>query len=159
MTWQFAKGQWATSDGRLETSAHMSTAVASVPFADYTYTVDMQTTKKSGSDVGNVTRAVFRYQDANDYYAVVPQTNGVLALAKMQGGQWLSQLAYANAGLDPTTDHTYKVSADGAHIRVWADGKQYLDYTDPSAIKQGGVGASNQGASGAIANVSVANDD
>lgn len=154
LTWTFARGTWLQKRGVLTTQSQWAFATAEIPWSDYSYTVDMQTLS-AGPEIWDVTRAVFRFQDPNNYYAIVPKTDGAIELAKMQNGVWRPWLAYAQTGLDPRQMHTYRVDVVGNQISVWADGKQYMSYTDANPIARGGVGAVNETSAGTIDNVSV----
>lgn len=154
LDWQFIWGRWHRKDGRLVSHARWSKAVAPVTGPDYTYSVDLQTLR-TGRRIWNVSRVVFRFQDTRNYYAVVPKTDGVLELAKMQDGRWRPWLAYARTDADPTQPHNYQVKVVGNHIQVWVDGNQYLDYQDPNPIPDGGIGVTNDHSYGAFDNVQV----
>lgn len=154
LNWESSNGNWSEKDGALVSESRYATATTEVGWTDYSYTLDMQTTK-AGKSADNVTRALFRYQDSDNYYAVIPKTNGSIELAKMQDGNWRPTLAYAQVGLDPLQVHTYSVDVVGNQITVWADGKQYLSYTDPNPVQRGGVGVANERSTGVIDNVVV----
>lgn len=116
--------------------------------------MDVQTLKP-GNKIWRVTRVVFRFQDTDNYYAIVPKTDGTVELAKMQNGKWRPWLAYAHVGIDPTQPHNYKVRVVGNQIQVWVDGQPVIQYTDPNPIPEGGIGVSNDHSQGAFDNVQV----
>lgn len=155
MTWDSINGKWQQKNGTLSSNSRYAAAVANVPASDYVYSLDMQTTDSQGKTVWDVTRALFRYQDKDNYYAVVPKSDGMIELAKMQNGEWRPWLGYATTGLNPTQMQNYQVVAKGNTIQVWANGQQYIEYVDPNPILTGGVGAVNSASKGTIDNVKV----
>ncbi len=155
LDWQFIWGKWENEDGRMVSNKRWAKAVAAVGGPDYTYSVDLQTLQPGQRHIWEVSRVVFRFQSTENYYALVPKTDGVLELAKMQDGQWRPWLAYAKTGADPTQVHNYKVRVVGNHIQVWMDNQLYIDYQDPNPIPDGGVGVTNEQSSGAFDNVQV----
>lgn len=147
-------GSWRQSEGRIVSSEPYGASVADVPFADYTASVRLQSTAV-GDAAWNVTRVVFRHQDANNYYAIVPNADGTLELAKMQNGQWVSWLASAQADIDPMQAHDYQVKVVGGRIEVFVDGVFQLSYTDSDPITSGGIGVINDASAGVAENFSV----
>ena len=154
-SWQSIWGAWQIVNGQLTSTDRWSKAVAALPGPDYTFSLDMQTMESNGSYIWEVSCVVFRFQNTDNYYAVVPKTDGNLELAKMQNGQWRPWLAWAPTGADPMKMHNYQVEANGNRIQVWMDGVKYIDYTDPDPIPDGGIGVTNDGSVGAIDNVEV----
>jgi hypothetical protein len=122
---------------------------------DYTYSVTLQTTASTGNEASNVAEVAFRYQDANNYYAIVAEKNGVVELAKMQNGQWRPMLAYATTGTNTFSANDYSVGVSGSSISVKVNGKSVIQYTDPAAIQSGGVGVVNNNSSASISKVNV----
>ncbi len=155
MPWRDAAGHWTTDKGARTSTDPWAATVADVGGDDYTYKVTLQTTASSGPDTWNTTRAVFRYQDAQNYYAVVTKKDGTVELAKMQGGVWSPWLAYANTGTDPFKANNYQVRVAGGAVEVKVNGKTAIRYTDANPIATGGVGAINDGSSGRMSKVTV----
>ncbi|RMG71867.1 MAG: DUF1080 domain-containing protein [Chloroflexi bacterium] len=155
LEWQQIWGRWTIENGRFTSSDRWSKVVTALPVDDYTFSLDLQTTATRGDNIWDVTRVVFRFADTDNYYAIVPKTDGVMELAKMQNGQWHSWLAYANTGADPLQSQNFQVTVEGAHIQVWQNGQLYIDYTDPNPIPSGGVGVSNDWSEGAMDNVQI----
>lgn len=155
LDWQYIWGNWHTEDGWLTSGDRWSKAVAALPGADYTFSLDLQTLTSAGNNPWDVSRVVFRFQDTDNYYAIVPKTDGTVELAKMQNGQWRPWLAYANIGVDPMQPHNYKVDVVGNRIQVYVDGQKVVEYEDPSPILSGGVGVTNDWSTGRFDNVNV----
>ncbi len=155
LEWQQIWGSWAIENGRFSSSDRWSKAVTAVPGSDYTFSMNLQTTNSAGSNIWDVSRVLFRFQDTNNYYAVVPKTNGILELAKMQDGRWHSWLAYANTGADPMQSQNYQVTVIGERIQVWQNGVLTIDYSDPAPIPDGGIGVGNDWSEGAFDNVEI----
>lgn len=155
MPWRDSAGRWTTEKGERTSSDPWAATIADVGGNDYTYKVTLQTTASSGPDIWNTTRAVFRYQDAQNYYAIVTKKDGVVELAKMQGGVWRPWLAYANTGVNPFKANDYQVRVAGGTVEVKVNGKTAIRYTDSKPIATGGVGAINDGSSGRMSKVTV----
>ena len=49
-------------------------------------------------------------------------------------------VAHAAGDFRPNTAYTLRVECEGATLRVFVDGKLYLEYTDPEPFMQGMVG-------------------
>ncbi len=155
LDWVTGKGNWLVKNGQFESAGQGSLAYVSVPASNYTYSVDMVTQKAGKKSTGEVTQAVVRYQDENNYYVIIPNTNGTVELAKKQNGAWYSSLATANAGVDPTQSNNYSAKVNGSQIEVSVNGSLLIKYNDPKPITSGGAGAVNNGSSGAIDNVRI----
>ncbi|GAB4561194.1 MAG: hypothetical protein Kow0047_08350 [Anaerolineae bacterium] len=154
--WQYFWGNWFVNDeGTLASNAQWAKAILDVGVADFDYTVDLKTDEIAGQDIWDVTRVVFRWQDTRNYYALVPKTDGVLELAKMQNGRWVPWLAAANVGVDPTQWNTYRVSVVGNSVRVYFNGQLVINYFDVNPILGTGVGVTNDQSWGQIDNVVV----
>lgn len=142
--WQSIYGECQVQDGRLvKSDRYYSFCAAAVPASDYTFSLEMQTIESRGQETWDVARALFRFQDVNNYYGVVLSTNGNIELVKRQNGVWQASLAWAPTGADPMQPHDYRVKAVGDRIEVWMDGEKYMDYTDPNPVLEGGIGFNN----------------
>jgi hypothetical protein len=155
MKWRDDAGSWTTADGARTSSDARSSTITDVGEPDYTYKVTLQTTASTGPDAGDTSRVVFRYQDAQNYYAVVTRKDGVVELAKMQGGEWRPALAYANTKTDAFKANDYQVRVAGNAVEVKVNGETALKYTDPNPVKTGGVGVKNEASQGSITKAAV----
>ncbi len=75
-SWQSIWGAWQIVNGQLTSTDRWSKAVAALPGPDYTFSLDMQTMESNGSYIWEVSCVVFRFQNTDNYYAVVPKTDG-----------------------------------------------------------------------------------
>ena len=140
---------------RLQGSGTSSKAIADVTASDYTYSVDLQTLKK-GTAAADIGRILFHYQDEKNYYAVVPKSDGTIAIEKMQNGKLTQNLAVAKkTGIDPLQSHNYEVKIVGNTYTVAVDGKQLLSYKDTKPISTGGVGVDTNKSPSAFGNAIV----
>ena len=157
LDWVTEKGNWKPSDGQLVSSGQGAYAVASTPNSNYVYTVDMITSKVNGKKPApdQAAQVLFRFQDPENYYAVLPSLNGEVVLRKIQNGTDYNGLASANIGIDPRVMHQYQVKVNGGQIDVLVDGELVIRYDDPNPIADGGIGVMNNGSAGAIDNVSI----
>jgi len=149
-------GRWRHCDGALcGTSPWGYDVAGEKKMTDYDYSVRVKTDHRRGHATWNVTRIVFRFRNRNNYYALVPKTNGVLELAKREHGRWKPWLAYGKGFGDPMQWHTYRVVVNGNSVKAYVDGKEMLTYVDPHPIKSGRAGVINDNASGRFDDVSL----
>ncbi len=155
LSWKFYK-KWHKCDGGICRSGHYRdwALAGEKTWSDYEYTARLKT-DRAGKHNWNVARLVFRFQNPNNYYYLVPNKDGRLELAKHQNGKWKTWLASASDYGDPTAWHQYKIRVVGNTITVYADGKQMLRYVDPHPIPAGRVGAYMAGARGRYGDVRV----
>jgi hypothetical protein len=82
----------------------------------------------------------FRFRDLANYYYFMVKPNG-WELGKKHGSD--AQIFLAT-GESPTLDMgetaRMRISARGARIQVWVDGKRILDFVDPKPLPGGAVG-------------------
>ncbi len=155
LDWKYYKKWHKCNGGICRSGSYRDWAVAGEKsWRDYEYTARLKT-DRAGKHNWNVPRLVFRFQDPDNYYYLVPNKDGRLELAKHQHGKWKTWLASAPDYGDPAAWHTYKVKAVGNTITVYADGKQMLQYVDPQPITAGQVGAYMAGARGRYGDVHV----
>lgn len=155
LAWNIAKGNWLVKDGLFQSAGQGSLAWVKVPLPDYTYSVDLITFKSGKKSANQVTQAVVRFQDEENYYAIIPNQNGLIELAKMQNGVWYPSLAVANVGVNPEKTNALQVKVSGSQIEVSLNGTLVIRYDDPNPIPSGGAGAVNNGSAGAIDNVRI----
>lgn len=155
LNWNISKGNWLVKDGLFQSSGQGSLAWVNVPLPDYTYAVDLVTLKSGKKSTDQVTQAVVRFQDEKNYYAIIPNQNGIIELAKMQNGVWYPSLAVAHVGVNPEKVNALQVKVSGSQIEVNLNGTLVIRYDDPSPIPSGGAGAVNNGSAGAIDNVRI----
>lgn len=155
LDWNIANGNWLAKDGLFQSAGQGSLAWVKVPLPDYTYSVDLITLKSGKKSASQVTQAVVRFQDEKNYYAIIPNTNGIIELAKMQNGVWYPSLAVASVGVNPEKMNALQVKVSGSQIEVSLNGTLVIRYNDPSPIPSGGAGAVNNGSAGAIDNVRI----
>lgn len=155
LDWNISKGNWLVKDGLFQSAGQGSLAWVKVPLPDYTYSVDLLTLKSGKKSADQVTQAVVRFQDEKNYYAIIPNQNGVIELAKMQNGVWYPSLAVANVGVNPEKTNALQVKVSGNQIEVNLNGTLVIRYADPSPIPSGGAGAVNNGSAGAMDNVKI----
>jgi hypothetical protein len=77
---------------------------------------------------------MFRFRDLSDYYWFIVKTNG-WELGKKQGSD--TQIFLATGDLPSLTvgvPRQVQVRAQSSRIRVWVDGAQVVDYTDPHPL-------------------------
>jgi Flp pilus assembly pilin Flp len=155
LDWQISKGNWLVKDGLFQSAGQGSLAWVKVPLPDYTYSLDLTTLKSGKKSADQVTQAVVRFQDEKNYYAIIPNQNGVIELAKMQNGVWYPSLAVAHVGVDPEKTNALQVKVSGSQVEVNLNGTLVIRYDDPSPIPSGGAGAVNNGSAGAIDHVKI----
>ncbi len=125
-------------------------------WTDISYRAKMKTVTP-GADSWNVGRLLFRYQDANNYYALLLHNNagGTLELAANKAGVWSPGLASVNTNLDEAAWHNFRILVRGANIRVWVDGVEYVNYTDGTPVNSGKVGMVGDVSTARLDDVSV----
>jgi len=155
LNWKYYKKWHKCEGGICRSGSYRDWAVAGEKsWRDYEYTARLKT-DRAGKHNWNVPRLVFRFQDPDNYYYLVPNKDGRLELAKHEHGKWKTWLASAPDYGDPTAWHTYKIRVVGNTITVFADGKKMLQYVDPHPIPAGQVGAYMAGARGRYGDVHV----
>ena len=153
--WLNRAGTWSTTHQYFTSSDDYSEVSGTIPFDDYDFSADVQTTQSKGSSNWDVTMVLFRVQSANTYYAVMLKKDGVVELASNRSGQWQGWLSVTSTRLRPYENHTFRVKAFGNHIQVFIDKKKYVDYRDGDPISSGGIGFSNNNSVARIDNVEV----
>ena len=153
--WLNRTGTWATTHEYFTSSDDYSEVTGTIPFDNYDFRADVQTTQSKGSSNWDVTMVLFRVQSANTYYAVMLKKDGVVELASNRSGQWQGWLSVTSTRLRPYEDHTFRVKAFGNHFQVFIDNKKYVDYRDGNPISSGGIGFSNNNSVARIDNVEV----
>ncbi|RME48249.1 MAG: hypothetical protein D6791_03805 [Chloroflexi bacterium] len=155
LDWDFIWGKWKQNKkGWMYSKQKWAKAVARLTGSDYEFSLDLQTTR-TGKDIWDVSRVIFRFQDPKNYYALVPKKDGSLELAKMQNGKWIPWLKNVYTGANPKKPHNFKVRVVGNNIQVWQDGRYIFDYTDPNPIPTGNVGVTNDDSRGRFSNLQV----
>jgi hypothetical protein len=89
----------------------------------------------SAPNVWEVGWVMFRFRDLENYYYFILKTNG-FELGKKQGSDTQIFLATGNLPaieVGPTGRHI-EVRAQGPRIRVFVDGSQLIDFTDPNPL-------------------------
>lgn len=152
---RFTDGDWKVSGGVLTLSgglAYGKRLYGSPNMGDYT--VEVKVTPKASPNCGLLVRATSpgspnflgtqpTREDAStatDWvqgYFVGLAPDGVILGKQSYSYQGL---AHADGQFRPGTTYTLKVVCNGANIRVYVDGKLYLDFTDPEPYMQGMIG-------------------
>ena len=153
--WTSSYGTWASSKQVFTSSDNYAKVIGDISFPNYDFSTDVQTVKTMGSDIWDVTMVLFRVQDANNFYAVMIKTDGVVELAANRNGKWQGWISITATKFSPFDNHTFRVKAFGDHIQVFIDNKKEVDYRDPSPILSGGIGFANNNSIGLVDNVEV----
>ena len=152
--WQNSLGTWAATNRYFTSTQFYSKVVGDIPFSNYDFTADVQTTRK-GPEIGDVTMVLFRVQSVSSFYAVMLKQDGVVELAKNNNGQWQGWLSVTATHLNSQDNLSFRVKAFGNHIQVFIDNKKVVDYRDADPILSGGIGFTNNNSIGRVDNVEV----
>jgi Domain of Unknown Function (DUF1080) len=113
-------------------------------WSDQTFTVGATTLSQlrvgSTPNPWEVGWLMFRFQDLHDYYYFILKPNGI-ELGKKQGSDTQIFLVTADTPILALGQRsTLQVQTSGARIRVWANGSQVIDFTDPNPLRSGSIG-------------------
>ncbi|NSW56557.1 MAG: DUF1080 domain-containing protein [Armatimonadetes bacterium] len=139
--WEQVAGSWGIHDGQLANAEAVPSTVLAVSTTWDHYTLEVRMkTDQPGARPWSVARILFRYNDQGTHYYLVLHQGGTLELGKEQGGVHMPGLATARNAGDPLDWRQVRISADGPRIRASVDGREFIDFTDPSPIPSGRIG-------------------
>jgi len=145
--WDIYAGTWEIQNGEYvapEVCEGMAVA-GDESWKDYVYEVKFKT-DEPGVDSWLTAWVTFRVSDPDNWYFVLlHHTAKLIEMGKRFNGQHVSWIAGSNqeAVADPLKWHKMRVECRGANIKVFLDGKKYIDFTDPEPIENGKVGIRN----------------
>lgn len=136
-----------TLDSQVPTSpaeTHSALITSAAGWGDQSFSFGATTLKQlrrgSPPNPWEVAWAMFRFRDLENYYYFILKPNGY-ELGKKQGSD--AQIFLAT-GETPTlalgTRYQVLISAIGPRIRVFVNGTQIVDFTDPDPLASGSVG-------------------
>jgi Flp pilus assembly pilin Flp len=155
ISWRNFNGGWAPVSGFFTSNDTYAKAMASIPFPDYEFTVDVQTLQSRGAQASDITMVLFRAQSEQTYYAVMIHKDGMVELAKSVNGKWQGWLSVTLTRLNPFDTHAFRIRAFDEHIQVFIDKKKYIDYRDDNPIAGGDIGFANNNSVARVDNVEV----
>ena len=152
---QYSDGSWELAGGALIMSPGRSYGKRLYGLPNMgDYTVEVQVTPKASPNCGLLVRAT--NPGSPNFLGTQPTGEdastatdwvqgyfiGLAADGVILGKQSYSYegLAHADGQFQPGTTYTLKAVCEGANIRVYVDGKLYLDFTDPEPYMQGMIG-------------------
>jgi aryl-phospho-beta-D-glucosidase BglC (GH1 family) len=148
-------GNWQIAGDVVTGSTPYTGVVSLATITDGTASERITTTAINGTQTWDVSRPVFHFQSLSNYYVVVPMTNHVLELAKVQDGVYISQLASVDTSIDPMLPHTYTETTTGGLIKISVDGVQLINYNDLHPILSGAAGIINDASAGRMESFSL----
>jgi hypothetical protein len=114
-------------------------AVADTDFSFTTATLE-QLRLRTSPNAWEVGWAMFRFRDLENYYYFILKPNG-FELGKKHGSDAQIFLVTGESpALTLGREHHVRIVAIGARIRIWVDGAEVIDFTDPDPITSGAVG-------------------
>jgi len=157
--WEVYAGDWEIQKGEyVATEVGEGMAVAGDEnWKNYAYEVKFRT-DEPGTDSWLTSWVVFRVADPDNWYFVLlHHGNNFIEMGKRFNGQHVSWLQGINDKevADPLKWQKMRIECKGANIKVFIDGKNYLDFTDPEPIENGKVGIKNTNCTCRIDDVKV----
>ncbi len=135
--WQHGSAaDWQVADGAIRvTSGDPGLLCTTSPFGDFVLRVDFRADRQTNS--GIFLRTTRQPKDpARDCYE--------LNIAAPEWTPFPTGSFVGRQKGEPSREssdwRTYEVTTVGGHFRVWLDGQQVLDYTDPSPLPRGHIG-------------------
>ena len=139
--WEVIGGDWDVVDGEYVSGGGFGISVVDdEKWDNYAYEVRMKT-DESGDETWAAGMVIFRHtEESGDHYFVLLHTNRMLELGKQQGGRHIPKLKTVHGVADPRKWNSIKVEVKGARIKVYVNGREWIDYTDKNPIDEGVVG-------------------
>ena len=134
--WTVSSGSWTVPNGELSNSG---TGDEDIGAGQTSWTLNLVQSRVkilSGQDVS----IDFLWDGAASYYRMQTwSAYQTLLLYKMQPGVMTQLVSAPLTGIVPSQWHTWRIAVLGGTIRLYIDGVQYIQYTDPSPYLTGKV--------------------
>jgi hypothetical protein len=127
--WTIDNGSWTAGNyqiGALNETAHIH---INTPFSVNKHVrADIQTLESYGSNT-SVARLMVKEQDGNNLMYALIATDGTVEMGIVYDG--VETVYQAPSNLSAYEKHSLAVSSVGGNVKVWVDGQQYIDQTNP----------------------------
>lgn len=152
-TWELQKGEYASTDA----SGEGLVAAGDEKWKDYSYELRVKT-DAPGSESWYTAWIIFRVADESTwYYVLLHSGKNLIEMGKRVSGQGKSWIAGSSseAVADPKEWNKFKIECKGDNIKVFVNGKQCIDFTDPEPIEAGKIGVYSLACEGRVDDVKV----
>ena len=141
MNWKVINGNWSIKNGVLIQSKLEDTnsIITLTSWADFVLEVDMRTTLSKSKFVYDVAWIKFRYYSSENYYFILLHLDGKVELHSIKNRELRSPYIIVQTNLNPFDWHSFRIEALGPTIRIYIDGKKYIEVVDETPIRYGQI--------------------
>ncbi len=142
--WTKSAGTWSVSGGELTQTATSSSYILTKDgYTAADVTIEAKVRVLSGT--AKSAYLAFRALDTSNYYLFGIRTDqDRVRVARIQGGAWNTEVAYASMVLNENQWYTLRVVVTGNRVRGWVDCQPLIDTTHSTMWTSGKVGLSTR---------------